>query len=98
MDEYEIDLLSAANDPVEGSTVCSMLQILSCAKSCSVMKIQGENSLFICQLCTRKEARKIQRAGAHEKHVSQAESMLSTTAKRFKPASVGYNVAIPMST
>ena len=39
---------------------------------------------------------KNQRAGAHEKQVSQAESMLSTAAKRFKPASVGDNVAIPI--
>ena len=39
---------------------------------------------------------KNQRAGAHEKYVSQAESMLSTTAKRFKPAGVGDNVATPI--
>ena len=39
---------------------------------------------------------KNQRAGAHDKQVNQAESMLSTTAKRFKPASVGDNVSIPI--
>ena len=39
---------------------------------------------------------KNQRDGAHDKQVNQAESILSTTAKRFIPASVGDNVAIPI--
>ena len=59
-------------------------------------KIVGDISIVVCQLCVKKTDMEKQRCGAHLNQHTQAENMLSSSDKRFKPANIGDNVAIPI--
>ena len=82
----------------EGSVKCTICQ--KCCHDfppCSVTNTDSSNQvLFICQLCDRSELIVAERRGAKLNQVKQSESMLSFTAKRFKPADVGDNVLVPV--
>ena len=82
----------------EGSVKCTICQ--KCCHDfppCSVTNTDSSNQvLFICQLCDRSELIVAERCGAKLNQVKQSESMLSSTAKGFKPADVGDNVLVPV--
>ena len=81
----------------EGPTKCkNCSEFCHAAEPCAVSKIVGDISIVVCQLCVKKIGMEKQRSGAHRNQLTQAENMLSSSAKRFKPANIGDNVAIPI--
>ena len=52
--------------------------------------------MTICQLCVKSNDMKNERMKARVQQQKQAERMLTETAKRFKPSSVGDNVLVPV--
>ena len=82
----------------EGSIECSICSVFCHGvEPCSVTREAENYSLkMICQFCIKKEEISEQRNLARANQVKQADKMLSTSGKRFKPLEVGENVSVPV--